>query len=202
MPVVVRRDPVTGQPKRIFVVTGNETPEQKAFLGNPPVGSEIDLAGLGEPPPAAPPPVVDPSGVAPGLPVFNPLTGQEEVRLSVPGEQPVTVPAVVTELQEQRARAGQPLTFEQLARQRSAGALGALEELRLAGVPAARRTAFTPFARRGFGASGLARRGVREALGKREAQFARERERIRGVALERAVRETLAQEEIRALREA
>ncbi len=198
MPVVVRRDPVTGQPKRVFVVDGSETPEQKAFLGNPPVGSVVDLAGLGEPPPSPAPPPLDPSGVAPGLPVFNPVTGQEEVRVPGAGGEPVIVPSVVTELQQNRPA---PVSsFAELAKERAAGSLSALEELRLAGIPATRRKAFTPFARRGFGASGLAKRGVSEALGKREAQFARERERIRSEALARAVTETLAQEEIKALR--
>ena len=88
------------------------------------------------------------------------------------------------------------------AREKAEPLLAALEELRVAGEPAAKRKAFTPCARRGFGASGLARRGVREALGQREARFTRERERIRAETLARQVQETLAQAEIEALREA
>ncbi|KKN33770.1 hypothetical protein LCGC14_0800290 [marine sediment metagenome] len=96
-----------------------------------------------------------------------------------------------------------PLTgVEFAAEEKGKPLLAALEELRIAGEPAAKRQAFTPFARRGFGASGLARRGVREALGVREARFARERERIRADVLARQVQETLAQAEIQALREA
>ncbi len=100
---------------------------------------------------------------------------------------------------------GRAPTFEDpelVARRRSAPLLAALEELRMAQTPITRREAFTPFAQRGFGASGLAERGVSEALGEQEARFKQEQERIRSEQLGRALEERLAREEIAALRQA
>lgn len=106
---------------------------------------------------------------------------------------------------ELEAKGRKPVPFavgeiERVTEERLGPQLQALKELRLGGEPAAKRKAFTPFARRGFGASGLARRGVREALSKREAQFARERERIRAEVQARAVQESLVEQEIEAAR--
>ena len=83
---------------------------------------------------------------------------------------------------------------------KAAPLLTALGELQAVQEPGVQRRAFAPFAERGFGLSGLAGRGVKEALGEFEAEFAGERERIKATALERALEEQFQKEQIAALK--
>jgi len=107
--------------------------------------------------------------------------------------------ATEAELQRQRELVELPGRAQRTGEQRASPLLEALAELQRQQEPGVRRRAFTPFAQRGFGASGIARRGVTEALGGFEARFARERERIRSEQLRQAIDEELQLAQIRAL---
>ena len=83
-----------------------------------------------------------------------------------------------------------------LSEARARSRLEALKGLRLAQEPGVRRRAFAPFAERGFGLSGIARRGVGEALGQHAAKFAIEKQSIISEEQDRAFTQALLTKQI------